>query len=125
MRYRGIAVFVASVLTLLASAATAAADPSASAAGAKDYTGYARNIVPSGEWGSVPVPPAADTEAKMYDGLTPLFDQVSNSDLNTYYKSEKFGVGRRSVHDRARPACRRHDHARRLPRAAHLRQDHF
>ncbi len=27
----------------------------------------------------------------MYDGLTPLFDQVSNSDLNTYYKSEKFG----------------------------------
>ena len=29
----------------------------------------------------------------MYDGLTPLFDQVSDSDLDTYFKSEGFGVG--------------------------------
>ena len=29
----------------------------------------------------------------MYDGLTPLFDQVSDADLDTYFKSEGFGVG--------------------------------
>ena len=29
----------------------------------------------------------------MYDGLTPLFDNVTNSDINTYFKSEGFGVG--------------------------------
>ena len=29
----------------------------------------------------------------MYDGLTPLFDQVSNGDLTTFFKSEGFGVG--------------------------------
>ncbi len=28
----------------------------------------------------------------MYDGLTPLFDQVSNADLSTYFKSERFGI---------------------------------
>ena len=28
----------------------------------------------------------------MYDGLTPLFDQVTNADLTTYFKSERFGV---------------------------------
>ncbi len=28
----------------------------------------------------------------MYDGLTPLFDQVTPADLTTYFKSEKFGV---------------------------------
>ena len=28
----------------------------------------------------------------MYDGLTPLFDQVTAGDLTTYFKSERFGV---------------------------------
>ena len=28
----------------------------------------------------------------MYDGLTPLFDNVTNSDLTQYFKSEKFGI---------------------------------
>ena len=28
----------------------------------------------------------------MYDGLTPLFDQVTAADLTTYFKSERFGV---------------------------------
>ena len=28
----------------------------------------------------------------MYDGLTPLFDQVTNADLTQYFKSERFGV---------------------------------
>jgi acyl-homoserine lactone acylase PvdQ len=63
----------------------------ASAAGA-DFAQTARNIIPSGQLGAVPPPPGADTQAKMYDGLTPLFDQVTGSDLTTYFKSERFGV---------------------------------
>jgi acyl-homoserine lactone acylase PvdQ len=63
----------------------------ASAAGA-DFAQTARNIIPSGQYGAVPPPPGADTQAKMYDGLTPLFDQVAGSDLNKYFKSELFGV---------------------------------
>ena len=28
----------------------------------------------------------------MYDGLTPLFDDVTNADFNNYFKSERFGI---------------------------------
>lgn len=61
-------------------------------ASAKDYAGTALNIIPSGQYGGVPVPPGADAQARMYDGLTPLFDQVTSSDLTTYFKSERFGT---------------------------------
>ncbi len=50
-------------------------------AGAADFAQTARNIIPSGQWGSVPVPPGADDQALMYDGLTPLFDQVTERGL--------------------------------------------
>ena len=57
-------------------------------AGARtDYAETARNIVPPGQYGAVPAPPGADEQAKMYDGLTPLFDQVTDADLTTYFKS--------------------------------------
>lgn len=68
----------------IASAAPAAAD---------DYAAVARNIIPSGQYGSVPVPPGADEQARMYDALTPLFDQVTEADLFSKFKSEGFGVG--------------------------------
>ena len=58
----------------------------------KDYAQTARNIIPSGQYGTVPPPPGADTQALMYDGLTPLFDNVTNADLTQYFKSEKFGI---------------------------------
>jgi len=64
---------------------------SANAAG-KDYSATALNIVPSGQWGSLTPPPGADSQAKMYDGLTPLFNNVTNGDLTKYFKSERFGV---------------------------------
>jgi len=64
-----------------------------SSASARDYAETARNIVPSGQWGEAPVPPGADSQAKMYDSLTPKFDQVTAADLNTSFKSEGFGVG--------------------------------
>ena len=56
---------------------------------AKDFASTALNIVPSGEWGDVPVPPGADSQAKMYDGLTPLFNHVTTRDLFKYFKSER------------------------------------
>jgi len=57
-----------------------------------DYAIIARDIVPSGEPGSVPPPPGADTQAKMYDALTPLFDHVSAADLQLFFKPETLGT---------------------------------
>src|SRR3954447_1289409 len=62
-------------------------------ASARDYSATARNVVPSGQWGSAPVPPGADSQAKLYDSLTPRFDQVTADDLTRSFKSERFGVG--------------------------------
>src|SRR5213592_71073 len=58
----------------------------------KDYSQTALNIIPSGQFGTVPPPPGADTQALMYDGLTPLFDDVTGQDLTKYFKSEKYGI---------------------------------
>ena len=71
------------MLALVLPAATASAD---------DFADTALNVIPSGQYGGVPPSPAADDQALMYDGLTPLFDQVSAGDLTTYFKSERFGV---------------------------------
>jgi acyl-homoserine lactone acylase PvdQ len=65
----------------------------ASAAAGTDYAATALNIIPSGQYGSLPPPAGASTQAEMYDGLTPLFDDVAKADLFTYFKSEGLGVG--------------------------------
>ncbi len=65
----------------------------AAPAAADDYAATARNIIPSGQYGSVPPPAGADAQALMYDSLTPLFDQVTAADLQTKFKSANFGVG--------------------------------
>ncbi|WP_196807346.1 penicillin acylase family protein [Candidatus Solirubrobacter pratensis] len=62
-------------------------------AAATDYAATARNIVPSGQLGGFPVPPDAGLQAQMYDALTPKFNQVTDADLQTDFKSEGFGVG--------------------------------
>ena len=67
-----------------------AAVPSAYAV--RDYARTARNIIPSGQYGGVPVPPEGDRQAKMYDALTPLFDDVDNGDLFSLFKSEKLSA---------------------------------
>jgi acyl-homoserine lactone acylase PvdQ len=74
---------------VLVAAIVAVAIPST--ASAKDYASTALNIVPSGQQGGVPVPADADRQAKMYDGLTPLFNHVTTADLFTYFKSESLG----------------------------------
>ena len=58
----------------------------------RDFASTALNIIPSGQYGAVPPPPKADDQARMYDALTPLFDDVTNRDLRRYFKSEKLGT---------------------------------
>src|SRR3954451_18473089 len=74
----------ATVAALLALPATASA---------RDYSDTARNVVPSGQWGGFPVPPGADSQAKLYDSLTPRFDQVTAADLDRSFKCDRFGGG--------------------------------
>src|SRR4051794_31034567 len=58
-----------------------------------DYADPALNIIPSGQYQpGVSAPDGAlppDTQAQMYAGLTPLYDQVTPNDLTKYFKSEK------------------------------------
>src|SRR3954454_11736693 len=61
-------------------------------AAANDYAAFARYIIPSGQYGPVPIPAGADEQARMYDSLTPLFDRVTAPDLMTAFKSERFGA---------------------------------
>src|ERR1700754_1329134 len=75
-----------------AALAAAAFALSAAPAAAQDFAAPARNIIPSGQYGAVPPPPGADEQARMYDALTPLFDQVTDADLATKFKSERFGI---------------------------------
>ena len=58
-----------------------------------DYSQVARNIIPSGQQGSVPIPADATAQAQMYNALTPLFDHVTTPDLFSDFKSEQFGLG--------------------------------
>ena len=58
----------------------------------QDDAQTALNIIPSGQYGSVPPPPTATDQAKLYDGLTPLAGNVTTGDLTTYFKSETLGT---------------------------------
>jgi acyl-homoserine lactone acylase PvdQ len=79
------ALVAAAALILLAPAA-------ASAQTTRDFASTALNIIPSGQQGSVPVPAGADRQARMYDALTPKFDDVTSADLHRDFKSERFGT---------------------------------
>nr|MDQ5807879.1 penicillin acylase family protein [Actinomycetota bacterium] len=78
---------------LAAMAPVAALLALAAPASARDYAEEARAVVPSNQSGAVPVPAGADEQTRMYDGLTPLFDNVTDADLGRFFKSLKFGVG--------------------------------
>ena len=106
-------------------AVTAACLACAAPAAAKDYAPDALNIIPSGQYGGMPVPAGADQQALMYDGLTPLFDQVTAPDLTKYFKSEALGAAAAPGPTRVRVHAPQgpQDRARRVQRAAHHRQD--
>jgi acyl-homoserine lactone acylase PvdQ len=83
------------ITAALAASACVALGAATAPAGAADidYSQVARNIIPSGQQGSIPIPDGATTQAQMYNALTPLFDHVSNADLFSDFKSEQFGLG--------------------------------
>src|SRR5215210_9002494 len=68
----------------------------------RDFSSTALNIIPSGQYGTVPAPPEADDQAKMYDALTPLFDDVTKADLFRNFKSEKLSTKRQGKITRER-----------------------
>lgn len=72
--------------------ALAAAALSAPASAARDYGIIARDVVPSGAQGAVPVPSDAGREASMYDALTPLFNRVTAADVARLFKPETLGI---------------------------------
>lgn len=80
------------LLSLPAVLAAVVGLPSAASA-AKDHAIIARDIVPSGQYGSLPPPPQATQQAQMYDALTPLFSHVTSSDLTSDFKPEPLSVG--------------------------------
>jgi acyl-homoserine lactone acylase PvdQ len=75
-----LALLILSILGLAVPAANAAP---------RDYSAIARNIIPSGQVGT---PPLDTSQAVMYDALTPLFNKVTNKDINQYFKSETLGT---------------------------------
>jgi acyl-homoserine lactone acylase PvdQ len=65
------------------------------AAGPPDFSapGKAWNVLPPGEAGGSSLTTNSTDQIPLYDGLTPLFDQVTNADLPTYFKPNIFGLG--------------------------------
>ncbi len=80
-------VALAAALMIPAGAASAASVPSS----AQDFSIIARDIIPSGQYGSVPPPSQADQQAQMYNALTPLFGNVNNAALQSDFKPENVG----------------------------------
>ena len=68
-------------MSRIVAVAAAAFALSAAPAAAKDYAATARNILPGGQYGAVPPPPGADTQALMYDALTPRGGNVTDADI--------------------------------------------
>jgi acyl-homoserine lactone acylase PvdQ len=84
LRSRPLHILLGSVL-----AAGAIATPSAHAA---DFSDTARNVLAPGQAGSLPTTPNSTDQIPLYDGLTPLFNNVSAADVNRLYKPNVFGT---------------------------------
>jgi acyl-homoserine lactone acylase PvdQ len=83
----GCAVSFVAVLAGLATTAYAAGPPDFSS------PGKAWNVLPPGEAGGASLTANSTDQIPLYDGLTPLFDQVTDADLPTYFKPNIFGLG--------------------------------
>jgi acyl-homoserine lactone acylase PvdQ len=82
--------------------------PRASADGLPDFSspGQAWNVLPPGESGSTTPGPHSADQLPLYDGLTSLFDQVTDADLPTYFKPNIFGLGSEEPSSVERPPAR-------------------
>jgi acyl-homoserine lactone acylase PvdQ len=80
---------------LVASAGVPATAAAKGPATVKDYANIARDIVPSGNFGTIPTPATEkqiQSQAVMYNALTPLFNHVSAADVNKDFKGEPINV---------------------------------
>jgi acyl-homoserine lactone acylase PvdQ len=84
-------VFLAPVFAALICALLMA--QTARAASAPDFAGDAWNVLPPGQSGSIPASTHSTDQLPLYDGLTPLFDNITAADLPKYYKPNIFGLG--------------------------------
>src|SRR3954466_3819414 len=64
----------------------------ATALGATDFGRGVYNVLPPGQFGGLPLTKHSGDQLPLYDGLTPLWDQVSAADITKYFKPERFGV---------------------------------
>ncbi len=78
------------LIAFFGAASAQAASPPTSA---KDFSIIARDIIPSGQYGAVPPPAAADQQAMMYNALTPLFGNITAASLQADFKAENVGSG--------------------------------
>ena len=51
------------------------------------------NVLPPGQSGGLPTDVHSTDQIPLYDGLTPLFDQVGAADIEKYFKPEILGLG--------------------------------
>ena len=79
------------VRSLVLSLVVAALLP-ATASAATDYGRDVYNVLPAGEWGGLPLNQYSSDQLPLYDGLTPLWDQVTAADIPKHFKPERFGV---------------------------------
>jgi acyl-homoserine lactone acylase PvdQ len=78
-------------LALLASTAAHAAD-------------FARYVLPPGNFGGLPFTAHSTDQLPLYSGLTPLRDNITPADLNTYFLPEDFNpIGATTVENTGRP----------------------
>jgi acyl-homoserine lactone acylase PvdQ len=80
-------------LPALAALALLLALGAAAATGPHDYASVALSILPPGENGSVAFNANTSDQTKLYDALTPLQGNVTNADLQKYFKPETLGLG--------------------------------
>ena len=69
----------------------------ASQAQRTDFSRQAFSILPPGNFGGIPTNADSLDQLPLYDGLTPLRENVTAADLRRYFKSAKFGTRRGRV----------------------------
>ena len=79
--------------SLLGLAAVLLTSIGASAAPRHDYAAVARDILPPGNYGGTNFNAHSSDQVKLYDALTPLFDQVTAADITKDFKAEPLWTG--------------------------------
>lgn len=102
MRHRvALAALVAIVTALAVLSPLAAAPPKLPAPA--DYAAQAWSILPPGENGSLSFDKHTTDQAKLYDALTPLRGNVTQANIQRYFKPEPLGLGKEKPASVERP----------------------